>query len=214
MCPRCLGGVWPGSRPARAPSGDRGGRARRPSHCLSGMATTRRIAQRIWYDDSPPGTDRGPRHRRAPRHRRVPPGAWIMLERSGGQLARSVLRGLGEREPPWLPGDAEEASKSVMSRDSQGITKQESQASNSGCKEKHVGLFVPVARYRRPLVADLQRYGAGDGLSQANPEYGAGVESTDLTVVPMGCSVPIVYGHEPAVGVLRKTKHIFPARHL
>ena len=28
-----------------------------------------------------------------------------MLERSAGKLARSVLRGLGEREPTWLPGD-------------------------------------------------------------------------------------------------------------
>jgi hypothetical protein len=27
-----------------------------------------------------------------------------MLERSAGKLARSVLRGLGEREPTWLPG--------------------------------------------------------------------------------------------------------------
>jgi hypothetical protein len=36
--------------------------------------------------------------------RRVPRGALIMLERSAGKLARSVLRGLGEREPTWLPG--------------------------------------------------------------------------------------------------------------
>lgn len=43
-------------------------------------------------------------HRRAPLHRRVPQGALIMLERSAGKLARSVLRGLGEREPTWLPG--------------------------------------------------------------------------------------------------------------
>ena len=28
-----------------------------------------------------------------------------MLERSAGKLARSVLRGPGEREPTWLPGD-------------------------------------------------------------------------------------------------------------
>jgi hypothetical protein len=27
-----------------------------------------------------------------------------MLERSAGKLARSVLRGRGEREPTWLPG--------------------------------------------------------------------------------------------------------------
>ena len=30
-----------------------------------------------------------------------------MLERSAGKLARSVLRGLGEREPTWLPGGEE-----------------------------------------------------------------------------------------------------------
>ncbi len=43
-------------------------------------------------------------HRIAQLHRRVPQGALIMLERSAGKLARSVLRGLGEREPTWLPG--------------------------------------------------------------------------------------------------------------
>jgi hypothetical protein len=37
--------------------------------------------------------------------RRVPYGALVMLERSAGKLARSVLRGLGGREPTWLPGD-------------------------------------------------------------------------------------------------------------
>jgi hypothetical protein len=31
-----------------------------------------------------------------------------MLERSAGKLARSVLRGLGEREPTWLPGGSPE----------------------------------------------------------------------------------------------------------
>jgi hypothetical protein len=31
-------------------------------------------------------------------------GALVMLERSAGKLARSVLRGLGGREPTWLPG--------------------------------------------------------------------------------------------------------------
>jgi hypothetical protein len=38
--------------------------------------------------------------------RRVPYGALVMLERSAGKLARSVLRGLGGREPTWLPGGA------------------------------------------------------------------------------------------------------------
>jgi hypothetical protein len=31
-------------------------------------------------------------------------GALVMLERSAGKLARSVLRGLSGREPTWLPG--------------------------------------------------------------------------------------------------------------
>jgi hypothetical protein len=38
-------------------------------------------------------------------HHRVLHGALVMLERSAGKLARSVLRGLGGREPTWLPGD-------------------------------------------------------------------------------------------------------------
>ena len=38
-------------------------------------------------------------------NRRVLHGALVMLERSAGKLARSVLRGLGGREPTWLPGD-------------------------------------------------------------------------------------------------------------
>jgi hypothetical protein len=37
-------------------------------------------------------------------NRRVLHGALVMLERSAGKLARSVLRGLGGREPTWLPG--------------------------------------------------------------------------------------------------------------
>ena len=37
-------------------------------------------------------------------HRRVLYGALVMLERSAGKLARSVLRGLGGCEPTWLPG--------------------------------------------------------------------------------------------------------------
>jgi hypothetical protein len=35
---------------------------------------------------------------------RVLHGALVMLERSAGKLARSVLRGPGGREPTWLPG--------------------------------------------------------------------------------------------------------------
>lgn len=38
------------------------------------------------------------------RNRRVLHGALVMLERSAGKLARFVLRGLGGREPTWLPG--------------------------------------------------------------------------------------------------------------
>jgi hypothetical protein len=34
----------------------------------------------------------------------VPHRALVMLERSAGKLARSVLRGPGGREPTWLPG--------------------------------------------------------------------------------------------------------------
>jgi hypothetical protein len=37
-------------------------------------------------------------------NRRVLHGALVMLERSAGKLARSVLRGLGGCEPTWLPG--------------------------------------------------------------------------------------------------------------
>ena len=43
-------------------------------------------------------------HQRAQLHRRVFHGTLVMLERSAGKLARSVLRGLGGREPTWLPG--------------------------------------------------------------------------------------------------------------
>jgi hypothetical protein len=35
---------------------------------------------------------------------RVLHGALVMRERRAGQLARSVLRGPGGREPTWLPG--------------------------------------------------------------------------------------------------------------
>jgi hypothetical protein len=39
-----------------------------------------------------------------PLHRRVPHRALVMLERSAGKLARSVLRGERSREAPDLPG--------------------------------------------------------------------------------------------------------------
>jgi hypothetical protein len=44
-------------------------------------------------------------HQRVQLHRRVLHGALIMLERSAGKLARSVLRGEGSREAPDLPDD-------------------------------------------------------------------------------------------------------------
>jgi hypothetical protein len=51
-------------------------------------------------------------------NRRVLHGALVMLERSAGKLARSVLRGLGGREPTWLPGDGNRtyAAKSGLDR--------------------------------------------------------------------------------------------------
>jgi hypothetical protein len=45
-------------------------------------------------------------HPITPLKSRVPHGALVMLERSAGKLARSVLRGLGGRDPAWLPGGA------------------------------------------------------------------------------------------------------------
>ncbi len=47
-------------------------------------------------------------HRIATLNRRVPHGALVMLERSAGKLARSVLRGEGSREAPDLPGASHE----------------------------------------------------------------------------------------------------------
>jgi hypothetical protein len=44
-------------------------------------------------------------HRNIPLNRRVPHGALVMLERSAAKVARCVLRGLGEGDLAWLPGD-------------------------------------------------------------------------------------------------------------
>src|SRR5688500_1738850 len=60
---------------------------------------------RIWCSSIPTVTARSMRHRVAILTRCVPYGALVMLERSAGKLARSVLRGLGGCEPAWLPGD-------------------------------------------------------------------------------------------------------------
>src|SRR5215510_3163281 len=83
------------------------------------MATTGIIDGRIWYSSIPTVTVRFTMHRIAQLHRRVPRGALVMLERSAGKLARSVLRGLGEREPTWLPGgfsgEAQDPRNSVRS---------------------------------------------------------------------------------------------------
>jgi hypothetical protein len=43
-------------------------------------------------------------HQSAKLTRRALHRALVMLERSAGKLARSVLRGPGGREPTWLPG--------------------------------------------------------------------------------------------------------------
>jgi hypothetical protein len=45
-------------------------------------------------------------HRIATLNRRVLHGALVMLERSAGKLARSVLRGRGGGDTALLPGDA------------------------------------------------------------------------------------------------------------
>jgi hypothetical protein len=44
-------------------------------------------------------------HRNIPLNRRLPHGALVMLERSAAKVARCVLRGLGEGDLAWLPGD-------------------------------------------------------------------------------------------------------------
>jgi hypothetical protein len=44
-------------------------------------------------------------HRNIPLNRRVPHGALVMLERSAAKVARCALRGLGEGDLAWLPGD-------------------------------------------------------------------------------------------------------------
>jgi hypothetical protein len=46
-------------------------------------------------------------HRNIPLNRRVPHGALVILERSAAKVARCVLRGLGEGDLAWLPGDIE-----------------------------------------------------------------------------------------------------------
>jgi hypothetical protein len=46
-------------------------------------------------------------HPITPLKSRVPHGALVMLERSAGKLARSVLRGLGGSDPTWLPAVTE-----------------------------------------------------------------------------------------------------------
>jgi RNA-directed DNA polymerase len=65
---------------------------------------TRRATGGTWGCFSPIATGRNIMHPIPQLHRRVLHGALVMLERSAGQLARSVLRGLGGHEPTRLPG--------------------------------------------------------------------------------------------------------------
>jgi hypothetical protein len=94
-----------GSRQGTALSADRSSSARRPSNCTIGMAGISIIDERICSSSIPTVIGRYTMHQTAQRQCRVPHGALVMLERSAGKLARSVLRGPGEREPTWLPGD-------------------------------------------------------------------------------------------------------------
>src|SRR6266571_5723115 len=87
-------------------SADRSSSARSPLNCTTGMAPISIIDVRIWYYSIPTVIGRYTMHQTAQLQCRVPHGALVMLERSAGKLARSVLRGPGEREPTWLPGDA------------------------------------------------------------------------------------------------------------
>src|SRR5262245_505804 len=68
------------------------------------MATTSITNWRIWSCAIPPVTVRVIMRPIATPVCRVPYGALVMLERSAGKLARSVLRGLGGCKPTWLPG--------------------------------------------------------------------------------------------------------------
>jgi len=53
-------------------------------------------------------------HQRGTLNHRVPHGALVMLERSAGKLARSVLRGEESREALFLPGAAVQSTIAPM----------------------------------------------------------------------------------------------------
>ena len=87
-----------------APSADRCSRTMRLSNGTIGMATTRRTDGPTWDSYLPMAIVRDTLHQRDPLHHRVPHGALVLLERSAGKLARSVLRGEESREALFLPG--------------------------------------------------------------------------------------------------------------
>ena len=82
-----------------APSADRCSRTMSLSNCPIGMATTSITDWPTWYYDIPMAIVKDTMHQRDTLNHRVPHRALVMLERSAGKLARSVLRGPGGCEP-------------------------------------------------------------------------------------------------------------------
>src|SRR5262245_39240418 len=78
------------------------------------MAFTRTTAWRILLYFTPLAIIRFTMHQRAQLHRRVFHGTLVMLERSAGKLARSVLRGEGSRKAPDLPGDMRQVLNAIL----------------------------------------------------------------------------------------------------
>lgn len=74
------------------------------SNCTIGMATTRITDWPTWYYYTSIAIVKDTMHRIDILNHRVPHGALVMLERSAGKLARSVLRGEESREALFLPG--------------------------------------------------------------------------------------------------------------
>src|SRR5437870_2067261 len=87
-----------------APSADRCSRTMSLSNCPIGMATTSITDWPTWYYDIPMAIVKDTMHQRDTLNHRVPHRALVMLERSAGKLARSVLRGEESREALFLPG--------------------------------------------------------------------------------------------------------------
>ena len=88
-------------------------------------------------------------HQTAQRQCRVPHGALVMRERRAGKLARSVLRGPGEREPTWLPGDA--FGSDMPEYD---ITKKSRPVVVTAYQFRWASDFTQIARRIRELVGD------------------------------------------------------------